>query len=98
VLLAKVCEGVEGVEGTKDGGACGGDHDEGSLLLSDGLDDALLQMFGVHAPSGVSLDFDDVVCANAQPVGTLQTRVVTLKNYFKLEIFQNLLFTKIFHL
>lgn len=79
VFGADVCEGVEGVEGAEDGGASGGDHDERALLIPDGLDDALLQMLGVHAAGRVSLHLDHIVGADAQPVRTLQTRVVALR-------------------
>lgn len=81
VFLADVCEGVEGVERAKDGGAGGGDHDEWALLFPGGLDDALLQVLGVHASSWVSLHLYHIVGANAQPVRTLQTRVVALRKY-----------------
>jgi len=83
VFLAEVGERVEGVEGAEDGGAGGGDHDEGSLLLPDGLDDALLEMFGVHASGGVSFHFDHVVGAHSQPMGAFQTRIVALRKFSK---------------
>jgi hypothetical protein len=78
VFGADVCEGVEGIEGAENGGAGGGDHNERALLVPDAFDDALLQVLGVHAAGSVSLHLDHVVGADAQPVRTLQTRVVTL--------------------
>jgi len=78
VFGADVCEGVEGIEGAENGGAGGGDHNEGALLVPDALDDALLQVLRVHAAGSISLHLDHVVGADAQPVRTLQTRVMAL--------------------